>query len=91
MSDMVAFVWSIRGCQDSLAISTDRIGVFVDIKYVIAENLMEVSFNLTEKVPVLSNGLVSLLNSTITLFSQKKTDNCSWKLRGKGKETMLGK
>ena len=91
MSSMAAFVWSLRDCQESLSISPGTKGVFVDIKYAKTEDQMEVSFNLTERVPVLSNGLVSLLNSTITLFSQEKTEDCSWQLRGEGKETILGK
>ena len=91
MDKLGTFVWSIKGCGSSLAIPSATKVVFVDMSYVKTNGQMEIKFNLTEKVPVLTNGLVSLLNSTITLFSQEKTDDCSWKLRGEGKETILGK
>jgi len=89
MDKLGTFVWSIKGCGSSLAIPSATKVVFVDMSYVKTNEQMEIKFNLTEKVPVLTNGLVSLLNSTITLFSQEKTDDCSWKLRGEGKETIL--
>ena len=91
MDKLAAFVWTMRGCKDKIAISSGTKSVFVDMNYVKKNGQIEVSFNLTEKVPVLKNGLVSLLNSTITLFSKEKTNDCSWKLRGEGKETILGK
>ena len=91
MDKLAAFVWSMRGCKDKIAIPFETKSVFGDITYVKKNGQLEVSFNLTQKVAVLSNGLVSLLNSTITLFSKEKTDDCSWKLRGEGKETILGK
>ena len=88
---MANFVWSLRGCKEKLAIPFDTKGVFVDIAFLKKKGQMEVSFNLTERVPVLENGLVSLFNSTITLFSKEKKDGCSWKLRGEGRESILGK
>ena len=91
MDKFGSFVWTMRGCGRRLAIPSATKVVFVDMRYVKTNGQMEVRFNLTEKVPVLTNGLVSLLNSTITLFSREKTDDCSWELRGEGKETILGK
>ena len=85
-----SLAWSLRGCDDELAIPFETKSVFVGMDYVKKNGQMEVSFNLTERVPVLTNGLVSLLDSTLTLFSSGKTDGCSWKLRGEGKETILG-
>ena len=90
MERLAAFMWSMRGCKNKLAMPQKTNAVFVGINYVKRNRRMEVSFNLTERIPVLSNGLVSLLDSTITLFSKRKTDRCSWKLRGEGKETILG-
>ena len=52
---------------------------------------MEVRFNLTQRVPVLPNGLISLFNSTIILFSREKIeDGCSWEMTGGGQEAILG-
>ena len=91
MVKMVNLVWSMEGCQGNLAIPLETKGAFVSIRYMKESGQMEVSFNLTERVPVLKNGLVSLLNSTIILFSKKKENTCSWTLGGKGNETILGK
>ena len=90
MDTLGGLIWPLRGCDGKLAIPFETKSVFVDIKYVKKNGQMEVSFNLTERVPVLANGLVSLLDSTITLFSSGKTDVCSWELRGEGKETIFG-
>ena len=90
MKKLGGLVWSLKGCNEKLAIPFETKGVFNDISYVKETGQMEVSFNLTERVPVLENGLVSLFNSTITLFSKEKTDDCSWELRGKGRESILG-
>ena len=51
---------------------------------------MEVNFNLTERIPVLENDLVSLFKSTITLYSREKTSECSWMIKASGQETILG-
>ena len=91
MEKLGSLVWSLRGCREKLSIPFETKGVLVDIKFVKKNGQMEVSFNLTERVPVLENGLVSLFNSTITLFSKEKTSDCSWELRGKGRESILGK
>ena len=91
MNILGTFVWSMRPCGSSLVIPSATKVVFVDMSYVKTNEQMEIRFNLTERVPVLTNGLVSLLNSTITVFSKEKTDDCSWELRGEGKETILGK
>ena len=90
MERVAGFAWSMRGCKNKLALPQKTNVVFVDMNYMKKNRRMEVSFNLTERIPVLSNGLVSLLDTTITLFSKRKTDRCSWKLRGEGKETILG-
>lgn len=90
MKKIGKFVWSLQGCDEELAIPANTKGVFVDLSYTKPDKQMEVSFNLTERIPVLRNGLVSLLNSTITLYSKKKTNGCSWMIRGGGKETILG-
>ena len=90
MEKVAAFVWSVRGCKDKIAIPLGTKAVFVDMKYIKKNGQMKVSFNLTERISVLSNGLVSLVDSTLTLFSRGKTDGCSWELRGEGQETILG-
>ena len=91
MTKMGSFVWSLRGCKEKLAIPFETKGVFVDIAFLKKRGQMRVRFNLTERVPVLENGLVSLFNSTIKLVSKEKTDGCSWKLRGEGRESILGR
>ena len=91
MAKLGSLVWSLKGCKEKLAISQGTRGVFVDITYLRKKGQVEVSFNLTERVPVLENGLVSLFNSTITLLSKEKTEDCSWRLRGEGRESILGK
>ena len=91
MANMGRLVWSLRGCKEKLAIPLETKGVFGNISFVKDKGQMEVSFNLTERVPVLENGLISLFNSTITLFSKEKTEDCSWELRGEGRESILGK
>ena len=91
MNKMVSLVWSLRECKGKLAIPFETKGEFMDIRYVKEKGEMEVRFNLTERVPVLKNGLVSLFRSTIILYSKEKTNDCSWKLRGEGRETILGK
>ena len=84
-------MWSLRGCADTLAVPVKTKARFVDITYTRHENQMEVRFNLTERVPVLPKGFISLLNSTITLHSKEKLENeCSWKVSGTGRETILG-
>ena len=84
-------MWSLRGCADTIAIPSKTKAIFVDITYTRQESQMEVRFNLTERVPVLPKGLVSLLNSTIILYSKEKIENeCSWKMNGTGRETILG-
>ena len=83
--------WSLRGCADTLAVPFDTKAIFVDMTYTRQENQMEVRFNLTDRVPVLPNGIVSLVDSTITLYSKEKIENeCSWRLSGTGRETILG-
>ena len=91
MAKLGSLVWSLKGCKEKLAIPQETRGVFVDITYLRKKGQVEVSFNLTERVPVLKNGLVSLFNSTITLLSKEKTEDCSWRLRGEGRESILGK
>ena len=84
-------MWSLKGCAGTLAIPSKTKAIFVDITYMRQENQMEVRSNLTERVPVLPNGLVSLLNSTIILYSKEKIeDECSWNMNGTGRETILG-
>ena len=75
-----------------MAIPPKTKGLFVDITYNRQKSQMEVRLNLTEKVPVLPNGLVTLFNSTIMLYSKEKLENtCSWKMSGTGEEAILGK
>ena len=88
---MSNLVWSREECTPTIAIPMKTKGVFSDISYVVKKNQMQVSLNLTERVPVLMNGLVSLLNTTITLYAKQNANGCNLKLRGTGKETILGK
>ena len=90
MDTLGGLVWPLRGCDGKLDMPFETKSVFVGMNYVKKNGQMEVSFNLTERFPVLTNGLVSLLDSTLTLFSSGQTDGCSWWLRGEGKETILG-
>ena len=99
MEKLGGLVWPLTGCRERLSIPFETKGVLVDIKYlkevtdVEKNGQMEVSFILTEQVRVLENGLVTLVSSTITLFSQRQTEGseCNWKLRGQGRESILGK
>ena len=86
-------MWSIEGCAEKIGIPFETKALFGDITYTRQENQIEVRFNLTERVPVLPNGLVSLVDSTITLSSSReKTGNaCIWKISGTGREAILGK
>ena len=92
MEKLAAFIWPLGGCNEKIPIPFQTAVTFNGMNYVKETNQMEVSFNLTERVPVLENGLISLIDSTITLFSEeKKTDACSWGLRGEGQEAFLSK
>ena len=92
MRKLGGFAWSFMGCRDSIAIPQKTKGLFVDITYNRGQSQMEVRLNLTEKIPVLPNGLVTLFNSTIMLYSKAKIENkCSWKMSGTGQESILGK
>ena len=91
MKRIGASAWSLRGCADTLAIPFETKATFIDITYMRQENQIEVRFNLTDKVPLLPNGIISLVDSTITLYSKEKNENeCSWKMSGTGRETILG-
>ena len=82
---------SIEGCAETMGIPFETKALFGDITYKSQESQIEVRFNLTERVPVLPKGLVSLVDSTITLFSRETTDDeCVWKIKGTGRETILG-
>ena len=92
MEKLAAFIWPLSRCSEKIPIPFQTTVAFVGMNYVKETNHMGVTFNLTERVPVLENGVISLIDSTITLFSEeKKTDTCSWKLRGEGKEAFLSK
>ena len=69
-------------------------GVLTEIDFIRDSETVQFSFNLTAPVPVLSNGIVSLLNATITLYTTKKSRGSDeydkYKLSGSGRETILG-
>ena len=69
-------------------------GVLTGIDFIRDSETVQFSFNLTAPVPVLSNGIVSLLNATITLYTTKKSRGSDeyekYRLSGSGRETILG-
>eukprot|EP00794_Sanderia_malayensis_P008626 gene8626-9556_t len=74
-----------------LAINGDTKARFVSMDISKQWKRLEVNFNLTEIVPVLSNNLVSLLNATITLSASPgfTGDYHYWELSGQGREVIL--
>ena len=84
-------MWSIEGCAETIGIPFETKALFGGVTSKRQENQIELRFNLTERVPVLPNGLVSLVDSTITLFSRGRTeDECAWTIGGAGHETIFG-
>ena len=92
MSKLANFVWTEPKGLTTVRLRPDTRGAFVDVDFVRSSKRAQVSFNLTERVLVLSNGLVSLMNTTMTLFTDAQGGGyADWKMSGKGKETIMGK
>ena len=92
MSKLANFVWTEPKGLTTVKLRPDTRGAFVDVDFIRSSKRAQVSFNLTERVLVLSNGLVSLMNTTMTLFTDAQSGGyADWKMSGKGKETIMGK
>ncbi|XP_065051182.1 uncharacterized protein LOC135680889 isoform X1 [Rhopilema esculentum] len=86
-----SLVWSAPKGVMSLRLKPDTNGIFDGIDYHKNTKTVQVHFNLTQRVPVLQNGLVSLLSTTITLYTlhNGRDGYNGWLLKGTGKETIL--
>lgn len=88
---IAGYVYSFRECSSKLGLPPTHSCVLVDFKYDKALGEMAVRFNLSESLPILDNGLLTLVDSTLELYSKEKKDSgCSYTLGGSGKETILG-
>ena len=77
---------------DELHVPSKDTGILVSIDFLVESEAVRFNVNLTEIVPVLKSGLVSLSRSLIA-FTMGKEDRSSlsnWKLSGQGKEEILG-
>ena len=92
MKQIASFVYPDRGI-DQKAISPATKSAFDSILYKKTDRNIHIHFNLTEPVPVLYGGIVTLLNCTLVLTSPIRFFGYydKYELSGFGKEVILGK
>ena len=90
MKQLASLAWPGKGI-DRFPVSSSIKGRYDNILYQKTDNSINVDFNLTEPVEVLTGGIITLLNATMRLNSPRvEGEYKKWRLVGWGKEVMLG-